>query len=123
MKKREKVKLIAGIAGITIAILMLLGLIVNEGMSWSGCDLALSNSTDQTVIYNVEWLDHNIKEYQGFWVTRCSGELKAGATYRLSDFLGIGRHRITWHGNEQSLTQHFTVDADSTIIELSIKHW
>ena len=119
MTKREKANWIAGIA---IAILMLLGLIANKGMSWGGCDLVLSNPTDQTVVYNVEWLDHDIKEYQGYWVIRCGGELKSGETYRLPDFLGIGRHRITWSG-KQSITQQFTVDINSTVIELSIKHW
>ena len=124
MTRREKANWIAGIA---IAILMLLGLMNNIGGyiasgAWEGCDLVLSNPTDQTVAYNVEWLDHDIEEYRGYWIARCGGELKSGDTYRLSDFLGIGRHRILWSG-EQTIMQNFTVGADSTVIELSIKHW
>ena len=115
------------IAGIVIAILMMLALMNSVGGyiasgAWSGCDLVLSNPTDQTVVYNVEWLDHDIKEFQGRWIIRCGGELKSDMTYKLPDFLGMGRHRVTWSG-EQTIMQNFTVDTDSTIIELSIKHF
>ena len=114
-----------------MAILMLFWLMNNAGGyiasgAWGGCDLVLSNPTDQTVIYNVEWLDHDIKEYQGYWIPRCGGELKSGATYSLPGFLSVGRHRITWRGEQiltQVLIQKFTVNPSSTIIELSIKHW
>ena len=83
--------------------LILVGLLMaNYASAWSGCDLFIKNNTKEKITYHVEWLDHNIKKYKGYWIPRCGGELKPGETYSLPDFLGIGRHRVRFYRWQKS---------------------
>lgn len=89
------------IAGLAIAGLMLLGLIVPKSChADEGVALTICNETDRVVSYVVLWKDHDIEEYKGQWVPRCGGELQPGDVYDVGDDsfkLGSGLHYVLFH--------------------------
>ena len=68
---------------------------------WKKCEteVTMLNTTEQSVIYNVEWIDHDIKSFQGRPITRCGGELAAHKSDTPSRLfrLCLGQHRVTWY--------------------------